>query len=179
MSKQALDKRSEPSELSQRITPKVESFIKYFAKSGNITQSAMQAGFSPHNPNSARVTGSRLLRNPLVIERIQLEREWEFDSWCKQVKGIFHNNNAWQAQLKALELYARAKNWLRETSGADVAIGLLDKLAGVIKAYNNSSNSLTNSPLTKNIECQAKLIDSQGEAAPPPAGALSKGNEAP
>ena len=40
--------------------------------------------------------------------------DWEFEDWCIAVKGIFHNEKGWQAQVRSLELYGKAKGWLKE-----------------------------------------------------------------
>ena len=46
-----------------KITPKQECFANEYIKTLNVTQSAINAGYSS---NSAHVTGSRLLRNEKV-----------------------------------------------------------------------------------------------------------------
>ncbi|MEJ7545472.1 terminase small subunit, partial [Staphylococcus hominis] len=46
-----------------KLTPKQERFANEYIKTLNVTQSAIKAGYSP---NSAHVTGSRLLRKEKV-----------------------------------------------------------------------------------------------------------------
>ncbi|WP_049382954.1 terminase small subunit, partial [Staphylococcus epidermidis] len=55
-----------------RLTPKKERFTNEYIKTLNVTQSAIKAGYSP---NSAHVTGSRLLRKDKVNEYIKSKKD--------------------------------------------------------------------------------------------------------
>ena len=55
-----------------KLTPKQERFANEYIKTLNVTQSAIKAGYSP---NSAHVTGSRLLRKDKVDEYIKSKRK--------------------------------------------------------------------------------------------------------
>lgn len=51
----------------EELNPRQQKFVHEYLKTLNVTQSAIKAGY---NPNSAHVTGSRLLKNEKVVEYI-------------------------------------------------------------------------------------------------------------
>ena len=50
-------------------------------------------------------------------------------------RSIFSDNLNWQAQIKSLELYGKAKGWLREQTDFDKFAGFMGKIADMMKAY--------------------------------------------
>ena len=53
--------------MSKTLTKRQDTFVAEYAKTGNATRSAITAGYSPR---SARVTGSRLLTNDALKQRL-------------------------------------------------------------------------------------------------------------
>ncbi|UXS76196.1 terminase small subunit [Staphylococcus chromogenes] len=70
-----------------KLTPKQERFANEYIKTLNITQSAIKAGYAP---NSAHVTGSRLLRNEKVDEYIKSQQDKIMDNSILIAKELPH-----------------------------------------------------------------------------------------
>lgn len=124
---------SSDTKAAPKFTRRQQAFIRYYSKCRNGAEAARQAGYAM---GSAHVIASRLLSNANIAAACDRSAAWEFDQWCDAVKGIFHNENSWQAQMKSLELYGKAKGWLREQSAADSVSGILDKLGALLTSYN-------------------------------------------
>ncbi|EHS7223343.1 terminase small subunit [Staphylococcus pseudintermedius] len=69
------------------LTPRQVRFVNEYIKTLNITQSAIKAGYAP---NSAHVTGSRLLRNEKVNEYIQSQQDKIMDDSILTAKELLH-----------------------------------------------------------------------------------------
>ncbi|WP_105992419.1 terminase small subunit [Staphylococcus agnetis] len=69
------------------LTPRQVRFVNEYIKTLNITQSAIKAGYAP---NSAHVTGSRLLRNEKVDEYIKSQQEKVMDNSILTAKELLH-----------------------------------------------------------------------------------------
>lgn len=69
------------------LTPRQVRFVNEYIKTLNITQSAIKAGYAP---NSAHVTGSRLLRNEKVEEYIKSQQEKVMDDSILTAKELLH-----------------------------------------------------------------------------------------
>lgn len=69
------------------LTPRQIRFVNEYIKTLNITQSAIKAGYAP---NSAHVTGSRLLRNKKVNEYIKSQQEKVMDDSILTAKELLH-----------------------------------------------------------------------------------------
>ena len=70
-----------------KLTPKQERFANEYIKTLNVTQSAIKAGYSP---NSAHVTGSRLLRNEKVKDYIQSKKDKIIDDTILTAKETLY-----------------------------------------------------------------------------------------
>ena len=68
-----------------KLTPKQERFANEYIKTLNVTQSAIKAGYSP---NSAHVTGSRLLRKDKVDEYIKSKKDEIMDDAILSAKEL-------------------------------------------------------------------------------------------
>ena len=69
----------------EKLTPKQERFANEYIKTLNVTQSAIKAGYSP---NSAHVTGSRLLRKEKVDEYIKSKKDEIMDDTILSAKEL-------------------------------------------------------------------------------------------
>lgn len=69
------------------LTPRQVRFVNEYIKTLNITQSAIKACYAP---NSAHVTGSRLLRNEKVNEYIQSQQDKIMDDSILTAKELLH-----------------------------------------------------------------------------------------
>ncbi|MFB3176021.1 terminase small subunit [Staphylococcus pseudintermedius] len=69
------------------LTPRQVRFVNEYIKALNITQSAIKAGYTP---NSAYVTGSRLLRNEKVEEYIKSQQDKVMDDSILTAKELLH-----------------------------------------------------------------------------------------
>ncbi|UEX89911.1 terminase small subunit [Staphylococcus ratti] len=69
------------------LTSRQVRFVNEYIKTLNITQSAIMAGYAP---NSAHVTGSRLLRNEKVDEYIKSQQDKVMDDSILTAKELFH-----------------------------------------------------------------------------------------
>ena len=70
-----------------KLTPKQERFANEYIKTLNVTQSAIKAGYSP---NSAHVTGSRLLRKDKVDEYIKSKKDEIMDDAILSAKELLY-----------------------------------------------------------------------------------------
>lgn len=70
-----------------KLTPKQERFANEYIKTLNVTQSAIKAGYSP---NSAHVTGSRLLRKDKVDEYIKSKKDEIMDDTILSAKELLY-----------------------------------------------------------------------------------------
>ena len=70
-----------------KLTPKQERFANEYIKTLNVTQSAIKAGYSP---NSAHVTGSRLLRKDKVEEYIKSKKDEIMDDTILSAKELLY-----------------------------------------------------------------------------------------
>ncbi|MEB7812885.1 terminase small subunit [Staphylococcus xylosus] len=70
-----------------KLTPKQERFANEYMKTLNVTQSAINAGYSS---NSAHVTGSRLLRNEKVKDYIQSKKDEIMDDTILSAKETLY-----------------------------------------------------------------------------------------
>ncbi|MGF0029326.1 terminase small subunit [Staphylococcus pasteuri] len=70
-----------------KLTPKQERFANEYLKTLNVTQSAIKAGYSP---NSAHVTGSRLLRKEKVEEYIKSKKDGIMDDTILSAKELLY-----------------------------------------------------------------------------------------
>lgn len=70
-----------------KLTPKQERFVNEYLKTLNVTQSAINAGYSS---NSAHVTGSRLLRNEKVKDYIQSKKDEIMDDTILSAKETLY-----------------------------------------------------------------------------------------
>ena len=104
-----------------QLNPKQKAFVRAYAVCRNGSEAARQAGYSTH---SAGVIANRLLNKAHIRALIERQEEYSFETWCRAVKGIIHDENAWQAKLKGLELYGKAKGWLRESLITNNILGI-------------------------------------------------------
>lgn len=95
----------------KKLTTRQLAFIKAYSVCKQGAEAARQAGYAP---DSAHVTASKLLSNPNIQALINRAMDYDFDSWCREVKNIIHDEPTWQAKFKGLELYGKARGWLRE-----------------------------------------------------------------
>lgn len=136
-----------------KLNARQEAFIKYYSVCNNGSEAARRAGYSAH---SADVIAVRLLGNARIKNRILREQEYTFDTWCKEVKGIIHDESAWQAKFKGLELYGKARGWLRESLITNNFLGInqedIEKLRKSIsfslKESDNSSKLIENNAIS-------------------------------
>lgn len=70
-----------------KLTPKQERFANEYIKTLNVTQSAINAGYSS---NSAHVTGSRLLRNEKVKDYIQSKKDEIMEDTILSAKELLY-----------------------------------------------------------------------------------------
>lgn len=70
-----------------KLTPKQERFANEYIKTLNVTQSAIKAGYSP---NSAHVTGSRLLRKEKVDKYIKSKKDEIIDDTILSAKETLY-----------------------------------------------------------------------------------------
>ncbi|WP_415425464.1 terminase small subunit [Staphylococcus borealis] len=70
-----------------KLTPKQERFANEYIKTLNVTKSAIKAGYAP---NSAHVTGSRLLRKEKVDEYIKSKKDEIMDDTILSAKEILY-----------------------------------------------------------------------------------------
>lgn len=98
--------------MMNRLSPKQESFVKHYIKSGNATQSYIAAGYSE---NGADVSASRLLGNASVQERL--------DELKKLGEEEFKIDKAFLTK-KYLEIHEKAME-----GSINVSKGALDSLA--------------------------------------------------
>ncbi|UVD88583.1 MAG: terminase small subunit [Staphylococcus haemolyticus] len=70
-----------------KLTPKQERFANEYIKTLNVTQSAINAGYSS---NSAHVTGSRLLRKEKVDEYIKSKKDEIMDDTILSAKETLY-----------------------------------------------------------------------------------------
>ncbi|AXV43294.1 MULTISPECIES: terminase small subunit [Staphylococcus] len=70
-----------------KLTPKQERFANEYIKTLNVTQSAINAGYSS---NSAHVTGSRLLRKEKVDEYIKSKKDEIMDDTILSTKETLY-----------------------------------------------------------------------------------------
>lgn len=75
------------SDKMDKLTPKQERFANEYIKTLNVTQSAIKAGYSP---NSAHVTGSRLLRKEKVDEYIKSKKDKIMDDTILSAKETLY-----------------------------------------------------------------------------------------
>lgn len=71
----------------EKLTPKQERFANEYIKTLNVTQSAIKAGYSP---NSAHVTGSRLLRKEKVDKYIKSKKDEIMDDTILSAKELLY-----------------------------------------------------------------------------------------
>ena len=71
----------------EKLTPKQERFANEYIKTLNVTKSAIKAGYSP---NSAHVTGSRLLRKEKVDEYIKSKKDEIMDDTILSAKELLY-----------------------------------------------------------------------------------------
>jgi len=110
---------SNPSSETPEFNARQKAFIKAYAVCRNGSEAARLAGYSV--PSANRIA-TRLLSNVRIREAADREMGWEFEDWCKSVKGIFHDEKQWQAKVRSLELYGKAKGWLRDSLEVGVNI---------------------------------------------------------
>ena len=70
-----------------KLTPKQERFANEYIKTLNVTQRAIKAGYSP---NSAHVTGSRLLRKEKVDKYIKSKKDEIMDDTILSAKELLY-----------------------------------------------------------------------------------------
>ena len=70
-----------------KLTPKQERFANEYIKTLNVTKSAIKAGYSP---NSAHVTGSRLLRKEKVDDYIKSKKDEIMDDTILSAKELLY-----------------------------------------------------------------------------------------
>ena len=101
-----------------KLTPKQERFANEYMKTLNVTQSAINAGYSS---NSAHVTGSRLLRNEKVKDYIQSKKDKIIDDTILTAKKrcTYLRNQLLVMKLKLRKLWLR-KAHLSATQIQDV-----------------------------------------------------------
>lgn len=71
----------------EELNPRQQKFVHEYLKTLNVTQSAIKAGY---NPNSAHVTGSRLLKNEKVAEYINEQKDVLIDENVLTAKELLH-----------------------------------------------------------------------------------------
>ncbi|MDY3696928.1 MAG: terminase small subunit [Staphylococcus hyicus] len=93
-----------------KLTPKQERFANEYIKTLNVTQSAIKTGYSP---NSAHVTGSRLLRNEKVNEYIQSQQDKIMDDSILTTKELLHllTNAAVGDETETKEVVVKRKSF--------------------------------------------------------------------
>jgi phage terminase small subunit len=98
--------------MMNRLSPKQESFVQNYIKSGNATQSYLDAGYNTKSPD---VGASQLLRNNSIIERL--------DELKKLGEEEFKIDKAFLTE-KYLEIHEKAME-----GSINVSKGALDSLA--------------------------------------------------
>ena len=83
-----------------KLTPKQERFANEYIKTLNVTQSAIKAGYSP---NSAHVTGSRLLRKDKVDEYIKSKKDEIMDDTILSKELLYLLTQAQQYETETKE----------------------------------------------------------------------------
>lgn len=93
-----------------KLTPKQERFANEYIKTLNVTQSAIKTGYSP---NSAHVTGSRLLSNEKVNEYIQSQQDKIMDDSILTAKELLHllTNAAVGDETETKEVVVKRKSF--------------------------------------------------------------------
>ena len=127
--------------MKNRLNQRQRKFADYMAGTGNQTESAIMAGYSPKR---AHVTGSELVRNRMVSEEIircreKIEEELGIDPlWCAK---------------KYVDLFQSAE----EKGNYSAARGCLDSLAKLMEWFpkeekNSEQNEFSIELMLKKIE---------------------------
>ena len=124
--------------MKKRLNQRQQKFAEFMASSGNQTESAIMAGYSPKR---AHVTGSELVRNRNVSEeiirsRIRIEEELGIDPlWCAR-KYIELSMNSqekgnYTAAKGCLDSLAKLMDWFpkdeKNSGGNEFGIELMLK----------------------------------------------------
>ena len=124
--------------MKKKLNQKQQKFADFMASSGNQTESAILAGYSPKR---AHVTGSELVRNRKVSEEIirsreRIEEELGIDPlWCAR-KYVDLSNSAEQAgnftaARGCLDSLAKLMEWFpkeeKKSGGSEFGIELMLK----------------------------------------------------
>ena len=104
--------------MKKKLNQKQQKFADFMASSGNQTESAILAGYSPKR---AHVTGSELVRNRKVSEQIirsreRIEEELGIDPlWCaRKYVELFQNSEAngnFSAARGCLDSLSKLMEW--------------------------------------------------------------------
>lgn len=98
-----------------KTNPRYKAFVKEYTKSGNITQSAIKAGYSP---KTAHVQGSRLLKKDIIQDEIKsvLDKAGLTDEYIAEglkvavEKGLSSERHTLSDGLRGIEMIAKLKD---------------------------------------------------------------------
>tara|TARA_R100000656_G_scaffold3105_1_gene4898 strand:- start:48 stop:470 length:423 start_codon:yes stop_codon:yes gene_type:complete len=113
--------------MKDNLNPQQARYVQYYIESGNMTESALKAGYSE---TSAKNASNFLMKNPLIREKI-LEYEsfvqkscgWHKHRLVSEIEGVFQQALADQqltVALKALELIGKCINVTPSTKTMEV-----------------------------------------------------------
>ena len=99
------------------LNPQQARFVQYYIETGNMTGSALSAGYSESSSKNAT---NFLMKNPLIREKIKEHETFMVKSsgWSKarlvtEIEGVFHKaleEQQLQTALKSLELIGKIVN---------------------------------------------------------------------
>ena len=151
------DKEPTKESCNVKLTTIQLAFIKAYSVCKQGAESARQAGYAP---DSAHVTASKLLSNPNIQALINRAMDYDFDTWCREVKNIIHDEPTWQAKFKGLELYGKARGWLRENVVNNNILALGSEDLCRIRNSLKSHFGLSDIQPVQAIEQSSQVIDS-------------------
>ena len=103
--------------MKDSLNPQQARFVQYYIETGNMTGSALSAGYSESSSKNAT---NFLMKNPLIKEKIK-EHEtfavkssgWNKSRLVSEIEGVFHKalgEQQLQTALKSLELIGKIIN---------------------------------------------------------------------
>ena len=103
--------------MKDKLNPQQARFVQFYIETGNMTGSALSAGYSESSSKNAT---NFLMKNPLIREKIKEHENFLIKSlgWSKarlvsEIEGVFHKaleEDSLQVALKALELVGKIIN---------------------------------------------------------------------
>ena len=134
--------------MKKRLNQRQRKFAEHMAGSGNQTESAIMAGYSPKR---AHVTGSELVRNRMVSEEIircreKIEEELGIDPyWCAKryvdLSQAAAESRNFTAARGCLDSLAKLMEWFpkeeKKSTGNEFGIELMLKRIEEEKLQNN------------------------------------------